>query len=65
MRRLPAFIAGIVIFLLLPAGVYFWATGLIDGMYDFRSPLHDNPPQPGAALGQPATRLVVFVMVDA
>ncbi len=65
MRRLPAFIAGIVIFLLLPVGAYFWATGLIDGMYAFRSPLHDNPPQPGAALGQPATRQVVFVVVDA
>ncbi len=65
MKRLPAFIAGIVIFLLLPVGVYFWTTGLIDGMYDFRSPLHVNPPLPGAALGQPATRQVVFVVIDA
>ncbi len=65
MKRLPAFIVGIVIFLLLPVGVYFWTTGLIDGMYDFRSPLHVNPPLPGAALGQPATRQVVFVVIDA
>ncbi len=65
MKRIPAFIAGIVIFLLLAAGAALWAFGLMEGMYNYRSPLHDNPPQPGQALGQPATRQVVFVVIDA
>jgi len=31
----------------------------------YRSPLNENPPQPGSAIGQPATRRVIFVLVDA
>ncbi|HEX7395262.1 MAG TPA: alkaline phosphatase family protein [Anaerolineaceae bacterium] len=65
MKRIPAFIAGIVVFIALAAGSYFWATGLIDSIYAYRSPLKDTPPQPGPALNSPATRRVVFVLIDA
>jgi post-segregation antitoxin (ccd killing protein) len=65
MKRLPALIAGIVILIALAAGSYFWATGLIDSIYNYRSPLKDSPPQPGPALNGPATRQVVFVLIDA
>jgi hypothetical protein len=65
MKRLPAFIAGIVIFVALAAGSYFWANGLIDSIFNYRSPLKDSPPQPGPALGNPATRGVVIVLIDA
>jgi hypothetical protein len=65
MKRFPAFIAGIVIFLALAAGSYFWATGLIDSIYNFRSPLKDSAPMSGPALNEPATRRVVFVLIDA
>ena len=65
MKRIPAFITGVIIFLLLAAGAYFWATSLIDSMYNYRSPLQDSPPRPGTALGQPATHQVVFVLIDA
>ena len=65
MKRIPAFIAGIVVFIALAAGSYFWATGLIDSIYAYRSPLKDTPPQPGPALNGPATRRVVFVLIDA
>ncbi len=65
MKRIPAFIIGILIFLLLAAGAVLWAFGMMDGMFYYHSPLHDNPPQPGQALGEPATRQVVFVVVDA
>jgi hypothetical protein len=34
-------------------------------MEAYRSPQHNDPPSPGAALGQPATRRVVFVLIDA
>lgn len=65
MRRIPAFITGIVVFIALAAGSYFWATGLIDSIYAYRSPLKDTPPQPGPALNGLATRRVVFVLIDA
>ena len=52
-------------FILISAGAFLWATGLIDSIYTYRSPLKDAPPQPGLALGQPATRRVVFVLIDA
>ena len=64
MRRLPAFLIGIVILIGLAAGGYFWATGLIDSIYIYRSPLKDSPPAPGAALGSTATNRVVFVLID-
>jgi len=65
LKRIPTFIAGIVVFIALAAGSYFWATGLIDSIYAYRSPLKDTPPQPGPALNSPATRRVVFVLIDA
>ena len=65
MKRLPAFIAGIFIFIGLAVGGYFWATGLVDSIFAYRSPLKDTPPTPGQSLGAPATRRVVFVLIDA
>lgn len=56
---------GILACLVIAAGAYFWATGLMDSIYAYRSPLRDHPPAPGAPLGQPLTRRVVFVLVDA
>jgi len=37
----------------------------MDSLFAYRSPLHDNPPQPGERLGQPLTRRVVIVLIDA
>src|SRR4030067_2034638 len=51
--------------LLLAAGAYVYATGQIDSVYAYRSPLHSNPPTPGKPVGPPLTRRVVFVLVDA
>ena len=58
-------ILGIIASLIIAAGAYFWATGLMDSLYAYRSPLKDNPPAPGPALGQPLTHRVVFVLIDA
>ncbi|MCL5612012.1 MAG: alkaline phosphatase family protein [Chloroflexi bacterium] len=58
-------ILGIIASLVIAFGAYFWATGIMDSLYAFRSPLKDNPPAPGPALGQPLTRRVVFVLIDA
>jgi hypothetical protein len=58
-------ILGLIGCLLVAGGAYFWATNLMDSLYNFRSPLHGNPPGPGQALGQPITRRVVVVLIDA
>jgi hypothetical protein len=59
------FILGILACLLIAGGTYFWATGLIDSLYDFRSPLHAAPPLPGGPVGPALTRRVVLVLIDA
>jgi len=58
-------ILGIVACLLLAIGAYLWATGTMDSIYAYRSPLRNNPPSPGQPLGEPITRRVVFVLIDA
>ena len=50
--------------LLIAGGAYFWAIGLMDSTYAYRSPLDDTPPAAGADLGEPATRRVVWVLID-
>ncbi len=56
---------GILACLIVAVGAYFWATGVMESMYAYRSPLHSQPPAPGNAIGQPAARRVVFVLIDA
>ncbi len=71
--KLPRLILSILACLILAALAYFWATALMDSLYAFQSPLHSSPPQagepfdwaPGKPLGQPLTRRVVFVLIDA
>jgi hypothetical protein len=58
-------ILGILACLILAAGAYFWATGLMDSVYAYRSPLHNQPPAPELPIGKPVTRRVVFVLIDA
>ena len=59
------FVAGIISCLLLASGAYFWATSLMDSLYAYHSPLHDEPPPPGKPVGPPLTRRIVFVLLDA
>jgi hypothetical protein len=65
MKTYLGIILGILACLLLAGGAYFWATGIMDSLYAYRSSLRDSPPAPGQPLGQPITRRVVFVLVDA
>jgi hypothetical protein len=58
-------IAGIILCLVVAGGSYLWASGMMDSLYAFRSPLHSDPPAPAPALGQPVVRRVVFVLIDA
>ncbi|MDD5369125.1 MAG: alkaline phosphatase family protein, partial [Anaerolineaceae bacterium] len=58
-------ILGILVCLLGAAGAYLLATRQMDSLYAYRSPLRSDPPAPGTALGQPLTRRVVVVLIDA
>ncbi len=64
MTRNFRLILAVAILLLIAVGAYFWATGIIDSTYAYRSALKDNPPQPAPSTFQPATRRVVFVLID-
>ena len=66
MSKKPSLLIALTILaLLLIAGVaYIWATGAIDSLYAFRSPLANNPPAPGPSSGNALTRRVVFVLID-
>ncbi len=43
---------------------YLWATGLIDSLYAYRSPLQAHAAVPGQPLGEPVTGRLVFVLID-
>lgn len=65
MKRNWKWILGILVCLLAAAGFYFMAIGMMDSIYAYRSPLSDNPPQPGEPVGEPLSDRVVFVLIDA
>ncbi len=55
----------VVACVVLAATAYLWATGIMDSFYAYRSPLQSNPPAPGQPVGDPLTRRLVFVLIDA
>ena len=55
----------IIACVLIACGSILWTARLMNALFAYRSPLHANPPEPGAPLGAPLTRRVVFVLVDA
>lgn len=65
MKRSGWILGGVLALLALAGAAYFWATGLFASLEAYRSPLHGHPPAAGARLGPPATRQVVFVLIDA
>ena len=65
MKKSAAIFIGILICFAVIAGAYYWANSLMDSIYAYRSPLHDSPPKAGEALGEPNTRSLVIVLIDA
>jgi len=59
------FLIGIIALPVIAVGAYLWATGMIGSLMAYRSPLAQNPPAPGEAVGAPMTRKVVIVLMDA
>ncbi len=64
-KQINWFVLGIIFLPLLAVGAYFWATGMISSLEGYRSPIKDANLAPGADLGEPLTRRVVLVLVDA
>jgi hypothetical protein len=58
------FIIGLILCIAIGVGSFLFAAAIVDSLFTYRSPLKNIPPQPGPALGQPATRQVVFVLID-
>jgi len=65
MKRHWKWIFGIVVCLIAAGGSYQLAMGLMDSIYAYRSPLSDQPPQPGEPLGEPISSRIVYVLIDA
>jgi len=64
MKRGYIIAMGLVGCVVVAVVAYFWATGLMDSLYAYRSPLQNYPPEPGQALGEPVSDRVVFVLID-
>lgn len=64
MKKYGFIILAVIICIAAAALGYFWTTASIDSLYTFRSLLNNAPPEPGDALGEPATERLVFVLVD-
>ena len=58
-------ILGIVASLVVAAVSYFWATGLMNSLYAYRSPFQHAPITAGAPIGEPISQHVVMILVDA
>jgi hypothetical protein len=58
-------ILAVIASLLLAAGAYYWATGMMDATFGYRSPIRNTPPPPGQPANPALTHRVVFVLIDA
>jgi len=56
---------GILLLLAVAAIAYFGATAIMDSLFNFRSPLANDPPPSGVSLGEPLTDRLVIILVDA
>jgi hypothetical protein len=65
MKKVAPIFFGILICIIVMVASYFWASGLMDSVYAYRSPLHSSPPLPGDTLSKPNTRTFVIVLIDA
>ncbi len=65
MKEKRSLLVGIISLVLIALVAYLWADALMDSLFDYRSPLAQDPPIAGQAAGSPLTRRVVLVLVDA
>ena len=65
MKQYRWVILGIIAFLSIAALSYTWATGIMDSLYAYRSPFANEPVPAGEPLGDPVSKHVVAILVDA
>lgn len=65
MKKKTILIVGIITLILVAAIAYTWATGIMDSLFAFRSPLANDPPISNTDLGDPLTDRLVIILVDA
>lgn len=63
--KITSLIFHVSLCVLLAVGAYLVADLMMGSLMGFRSPLRSSPPQPALPLGEPLTRKLVFVLVDA
>lgn len=63
-KRVPILLGVLLCFVVIGVS-YYWATSLMESMYDYRSPLRSLMPIPGEPINNPLTRSVVIVLIDA
>ena len=64
-KSINCLVFGIIGLFIFAIGAYIWATNVISSAQSYRSPLANDPPTPGYPLGQPLTRRIVVVLIDA
>jgi len=64
MKQIIRFIVVLVLCIGVSIGSYSLAMGLMNSIYDYRSPLSAAPPVPGQSLGKPMARQVIVVLID-
>jgi hypothetical protein len=64
-RKINMHIFSLIGLVLISFASIFWVISLPKSIETYRSPLADTPPKPGLALGNPLTRRVVIVLIDA
>ena len=64
MKKPALYITSLFLTIAVAVGAYFWAMGIFSSNFAYRSPLKDNPPSPGEAIGQPVSKRVIIVLVD-
>jgi hypothetical protein len=64
MKRVYKIAAALAVCWFVAGVAYFWATGLIDSLYAYRSPLKEHAPLPAPPLGEGVSGRVVYVLID-
>jgi hypothetical protein len=65
MKKYHKLIIGYLICLSLAGISYFWATNLMQSLYNYRSPFSKTPPTPGESTEPSITSKVVIILIDA
>lgn len=65
MKKIIPYFWRIGLLLVIAAWGYIWATGMMDSIFEYRSPLQHTPPAASKPMYAPITRKVVLVIIDA